>query len=79
MFTDNCGHTLLCHFYTIYCIQRIFNYILTDPRAYHGTAALGHDIYVIGGFDGVEYFNSVRCFNPVTKGWSEIAPMNVKR
>ncbi|XP_076094839.1 kelch-like protein 10 [Mytilus galloprovincialis] len=49
------------------------------PRAYHGTATIGHAIYVIGGFDGVEYFNSVRCFNPIYKEWSEVAPMNAKR
>ncbi|KAI8422351.1 hypothetical protein MSG28_006213 [Choristoneura fumiferana] len=28
------------------------------PRAYHGTAVLGSCIYVIGGFDGMDYFNS---------------------
>lgn len=36
-------------------------------------------IYVIGGFDGVEYFSSVRCFDPKTKEWTEVAPMNSKR
>uniref|UniRef100_A0A0A9YPI4 Kelch-like protein diablo n=1 Tax=Lygus hesperus TaxID=30085 RepID=A0A0A9YPI4_LYGHE len=49
------------------------------PRAYHGTAVVGHDIYIIGGFDGVYYFNSCRCFNAVTKTWREIAPMNARR
>lgn len=49
------------------------------PRAYHGTVAIDKKIYVAGGFDGVEYFNSVRCFDPVTKKWSEAAPMNAKR
>lgn len=52
---------------------------IKGPRAYHGTATIGHAIYVIGGFDGVEYFNSVRCFNPIYKEWSEVAPMNAKR
>ncbi|KAL1139483.1 hypothetical protein AAG570_006467 [Ranatra chinensis] len=51
----------------------------TGPRAYHGTAVIGHDIYVIGGFDGMDYFNSCRCFNAVTKTWREIAPMNARR
>lgn len=49
------------------------------PRAYHGTAVLGHSIYVIGGFDGYEYYNSCRCFNAVTKEWQEVAPMNARR
>ena len=51
----------------------------TGPRAYHGTAAIGHIIYVVGGFDGLDYFNSVRSFDPVEKVWSEVAPMNAKR
>lgn len=51
----------------------------TTPRAYHGTACLDNLIYVIGGFDGTEYFNTVRVFNPVTKLWTEVAPMHTKR
>ncbi|EZA52628.1 kelch-like protein 10 [Ooceraea biroi] len=51
----------------------------TGPRAYHGLAVIGFDIYVIGGFDGVDYFNSCRCFNAVTKEWREVAPMNARR
>ncbi|XP_073989181.1 kelch-like protein 10 isoform X2 [Rhodnius prolixus] len=51
----------------------------TGPRAYHGTVVIGYEIYVIGGFDGMDYFNSCRCFNAVTKTWREIAPMNAKR
>ena len=49
------------------------------PRAYHGTASIGHLIYVVGGFDGLDYFNSVRSFDPIEKVWSEVAPMNAKR
>ncbi|XP_018899627.2 kelch-like protein 10 isoform X1 [Bemisia tabaci] len=51
----------------------------TGPRAYHGTAVVGYNIYVIGGFDGMDYFNSCRCFNAVTKTWKEVAPMNARR
>ncbi|XP_014216197.1 kelch-like protein 10 [Copidosoma floridanum] len=51
----------------------------SGPRAYHGTAVVGFNIYVIGGFDGVDYFNSCRCFNAVTKKWLEVAPMNFRR
>lgn len=32
----------------------------TGPRAYHGTCVVGYEIYVIGGFDGMDYFNSCR-------------------
>ena len=27
----------------------------------------------------MDYFNSVRCFNPINKEWSEVAPMNARR
>lgn len=49
------------------------------PRAYHGTVAVGNKVYIIGGFDGVEYFNNCRIFDPVTKKWNEAAPMHAKR
>ncbi|KAK9977675.1 hypothetical protein ABG768_019476 [Culter alburnus] len=37
------------------------------PRAYHGTAVLEEFVYCVGGYDGVEYFNSV------------VAPMHERR
>uniref|UniRef100_A0A1B6C072 Kelch-like protein diablo n=1 Tax=Clastoptera arizonana TaxID=38151 RepID=A0A1B6C072_9HEMI len=49
------------------------------PWGYIGTAVLDHDIYVIGGFNGVEFTNSCRCFNAVTQIWREIGPMHEKR
>jgi len=49
------------------------------PRAYHGTAVIGSNIFVIGGFDGMENFNSCRCFNAETKTWKEISPMHERR
>uniref|UniRef100_T1ISY7 BTB domain-containing protein n=1 Tax=Strigamia maritima TaxID=126957 RepID=T1ISY7_STRMM len=49
------------------------------PRAYHGCAVIKFNIYVIGGFDGMDYFNSCRCFNAVSKEWREVAPMNARR
>ncbi|XP_037959800.1 kelch-like protein 10 isoform X2 [Teleopsis dalmanni] len=49
------------------------------PRAYHGTAVLGFKIYSIGGYDGVEYFNTCRVFDTINKTWSEIAPMHCRR
>jgi len=54
-------------------------FVSIGPRAYHGCATVDMLIYLIGGFDGMDYFNSVRCFNPVTKEWSEVAPMNSRR
>lgn len=44
----------------------------TGARAYHGTAVVDFNIYVIGGFDGMDYFNSCRCFNAVNKTWREV-------
>ncbi|ESO82188.1 hypothetical protein LOTGIDRAFT_135113 [Lottia gigantea] len=57
----------------------VCEYADKEARAYHGTVACEKRVYVIGGFDGAEYFNSVRCFNPITKKWSEVSPMNCKR
>jgi kelch-like protein 10 len=47
----------------------------------HGqsAAAIGFDIYVIGGRENIRAFNSCRCFNAVTKTWRDIAPMNQGR
>ncbi|KAK3917898.1 Kelch-like protein 10 [Frankliniella fusca] len=47
----------------------------SHPRAYHGLAELDGLIYVVGGFDGVEHFNTVRSFNPVSREWREQACM----
>ncbi|XP_015587950.1 kelch-like protein 10 isoform X2 [Cephus cinctus] len=57
--------------------DRWFLSVNTDitPRAYHGICALNNLIYMIGGFDGNEHFNTVRCFDPVTKEWRERACM----
>uniref|UniRef100_A0A672J8P4 Kelch-like protein 10 n=1 Tax=Salarias fasciatus TaxID=181472 RepID=A0A672J8P4_SALFA len=49
------------------------------PRAYHGTAFLHGFLYYIGGFDGAQYFSSVRRFDPVTYVWQEMAPMYSRR
>ncbi|XP_034474561.1 kelch-like protein 10 isoform X2 [Drosophila innubila] len=49
------------------------------PRAYHGTAVIGFKIFSIGGYDGVEYFNTCRVFDAVKKKWNEIAPMHCRR
>ncbi|XP_034186020.1 kelch-like protein 10 [Osmia lignaria lignaria] len=57
--------------------DRWFLSVNTDatPRAYHGLCALNNLIYMIGGFDGNQHFNTVRCYDPVTKEWRERACM----
>eukprot|EP00795_Rhopilema_esculentum_P009277 gene9277-16971_t len=55
---------------------------LKDPdgaKCYYGSAQLGKLAYFAGGYDGSAYLNTVRCFKPCTKDWSEIAPMHTKR
>ena len=36
-------------------------------------------MFVIGGFDGTEYFNSCRTFHLRDRVWNDIAPMNERR
>lgn len=50
-----------------------------SPRAYHGAAYLKGYVYIIGGFDSVDYFNSVKRFDPVKKTWHQVAPMHSRR
>lgn len=42
------------------------------PRAYHGAAAIDHKIYCIGGYNGIENFNSCRVFDVVERKWQEV-------
>nr|XP_023020780.1 kelch-like protein 10 isoform X1 [Leptinotarsa decemlineata] len=51
----------------------------SSPRAYHGLCNLNGMIYMIGGFDGNEYFNTVRCFDPLVHKWSERSCMYYPR
>ncbi|XP_050300520.1 kelch-like protein 10 [Anthonomus grandis grandis] len=44
-------------------------------RAYHGICTYNGKIYIIGGFDGNEYFNTVRCYDPATHIWHDCACM----
>lgn len=50
-----------------------------SPLAYHGTAYLKGFVYVIGGFDSVDYFNRVKRFDPLKKTWQQVAPMHARR
>ncbi|KAM9445375.1 kelch-like protein 10 [Clarias gariepinus] len=50
-----------------------------SPRAYHGTVYLNGFLFCIGGYDKVNYFNSVTRFNPITRTWTEAGPMHSQR
>uniref|UniRef100_A0A8C5B8P0 BACK domain-containing protein n=1 Tax=Gadus morhua TaxID=8049 RepID=A0A8C5B8P0_GADMO len=50
-----------------------------EPRAYHGAVVLGDALYLVGGFDGVRCFNSVRRFDPAARRWCPAAPMHARR
>ncbi|XP_026796983.1 kelch-like protein 10 [Pangasianodon hypophthalmus] len=50
-----------------------------SPRAYHGTVYLNGFVYCIGGFDSVNYFSSVRRFDPISRTWAQVGPMHSPR
>ncbi|KAK2866160.1 hypothetical protein Q7C36_002216 [Tachysurus vachellii] len=50
-----------------------------QARACHGTVFLDGLVYVIGGFDSMEYLNSTCTFNPLDGTWNEVAPMHSHR
>lgn len=46
-----------------------------DPqgvRAYHGCVVVGHKIYCVGGYNGIEYLNLCTVFDAVAKTWKEV-------
>jgi len=49
------------------------------PRAYHGLVAHEGLIYILGGFDGTQYYNSVKRFDPVLKSWATVGAMYTQR
>ncbi|KAM8972338.1 kelch-like protein 10 [Pelodytes ibericus] len=49
------------------------------PRAYHGVVYLKGFVYIVGGFDGGDYFNCVKRFDPIKKTWHQVAPMHSRR
>ncbi|XP_055587323.1 kelch-like protein 10 isoform X2 [Uranotaenia lowii] len=51
----------------------------TEHRAYYGCAVIGSNVYCIGGYDGVEHFNTCRKFDAISMMWTEIAPMHSRR
>uniref|UniRef100_A0A8C6UVX7 Kelch like family member 10 n=1 Tax=Neogobius melanostomus TaxID=47308 RepID=A0A8C6UVX7_9GOBI len=49
------------------------------PRAYHGCVFFRGSVYCVGGFDRVEYFNSMRRLDMGTRTWHEMPPMYHRR
>ncbi|XP_035825803.1 kelch-like protein 10 [Aplysia californica] len=47
--------------------------------AYHAMVTVDRALYVIGGYTTVKYLNSAKKFEPLSKTWSEIAPMHSSR
>lgn len=49
------------------------------PRVYHATAVFGHKVYIIGGSDGIQIFNSVIRFDPIHYKFETCKSMNELR
>ncbi|XP_048883061.1 kelch-like protein 10 isoform X2 [Brienomyrus brachyistius] len=49
------------------------------PVSFHGTAYLKGHVYCIGGYDGLSCISTVRRFDPMTRTWQRVAPMNSRR
>ncbi|KAL1478006.1 hypothetical protein MTO96_016903 [Rhipicephalus appendiculatus] len=61
------------------CKWRDLGYQYTPRRAYHGVVAVGHCIYVVGGFSGRDCHNSLVCLDVGQARWSAKANMAVAR
>ena len=52
---------------------------MQSPRAYFGLAALGGQLFAVGGHDGTKFLCSAEAYNPATDRWSPIASMATAR
>lgn len=52
---------------------------MNTQRAWPGVAILDNNIYVIGGFDGINRLRSVEVYNPDQDSWTFISGMNICR
>uniref|UniRef100_A0A3Q1GD55 Kelch like family member 10 n=1 Tax=Acanthochromis polyacanthus TaxID=80966 RepID=A0A3Q1GD55_9TELE len=52
---------------------------LEDPLSYHGAVFLDGYVYCIGGFERMEYINTVCRFDLKTRTWQEVGPMHCRR
>jgi len=59
--------------------NRIQKFAAERPRAYHGVVFHGHSVYIVGGFDGQNYFNSMRRIDLKELDCFEEPPMSNRR
>ena len=52
---------------------------MNTPRYNHAMVSANGKLYVAGGSSGVQPLKSVECFDPTTRVWTTIAPMNEAR
>ncbi|CAG0915495.1 unnamed protein product [Notodromas monacha] len=55
------------------------SYQLPHTLAYHGVASLGTRVYIFGGFDGTNYYNSAYMLDVTKCQWKEVACMSKLR
>ncbi|XP_071447605.1 kelch-like protein 17 [Hetaerina americana] len=48
-------------------------------RSRTGVTAIGHLLYVVGGYDGATDLATAECYNPLTNQWAAVTPMGTKR
>jgi len=52
---------------------------MSVPRNRVGVAVMDGLLYAVGGSAGVEYHNSVECYDPDQDTWTSVKPMHIKR
>ncbi|KAG8231161.1 hypothetical protein J437_LFUL011830 [Ladona fulva] len=48
-------------------------------RSRTGVTAIGHLLYVVGGYDGATDLATAECYNPLSNQWIPVTPMGTKR
>lgn len=61
-------HICVCVF--VFHIYKTLSYIIV---------LLFQQVYICGGFNGVEYHQTCEYYNPETDQWTEIEPMSIQR
>lgn len=46
------------------------------PLSFHGTVYLKRYVYCIGGYDGLSCIDTMHRFDPITRTWWRVAPIN---
>ncbi len=52
---------------------------MINKRCRHGTAALGSNLYVAGGYDGSAFLSGAEVYSSVAEQWSHLVAMNTRR